>query len=708
MSRKRPSGLWGSLAAISLAAGAFFAYLMSRATGRPPTREEQLAVVIGLIVFASTLTGLAVRSAWKRWVVDFCERLSAMARDPVALGMGKVPGEMRILAEEIEQFANQQREAVDRQKKTVEILQKEQQMAEITLQSLLGKADSEEGQSHSLIHRRSVGDSAVGGSALRDMIARLTPNLTWLAATPAMQKFLGFTIAELNGRSILELIHRDDVPAVKEAFERALKSGEGHSIEFRLLLRGSDHRNVQVDVLTRYTPDGRPLHFRCHFLDITERIRSNTELRVRTDQLLQANEQLRRINRDLERLKESYRDLYHNAPVMYFSLDTQGRLASSNETMLKTLGYTRDDLADQPYATLLTPEYRMRFQQRPDAFQRAGEMETQWIKKDGTVIDIWVRNVPVVDIDGTFLRSRSAAQDVTERNRLGNALRQQAEELQRANEQLRRTNRELDDFTYVVSHDLKEPLRTLQAFSNFLSEDYGDKLGAEGKEFIGHLIAASKRLGILIDDLLTLSRAGRVINTQQLFDFNDTVNQVKGDLANLIQRKNAVVRVEGPLPSVAGDPQRIAQLLTNLISNGLKYNNSPRPEVLIGLRRHPMNPAEANEKPANGEAGPSADAGRVVLYVRDNGIGIEPRYHEQIFGIFRRLHLPEEYEGTGAGLAIAKKIVEAHGGRIWVESQPGKGATFCFTLSPTATASIASRVTQLPGRSTMILADTKA
>jgi light-regulated signal transduction histidine kinase (bacteriophytochrome) len=258
---------------------------------------------------------------------------------------------------------------------------------------------------------------------------------------------------------------------------------------------------------------------------------------------------------------------------------------------------------------------------------------------------------------------------VTERNRLANALRAQAEELRRTNDQLRRSNRELDDFTYVVSHDLKEPLRTLQAFSNFLSQDYGDQLGSEGKEFIDHLIAASQRLGRLIDDLLDLSRVGRVLNTLQTFDLNETVEMVRGDLANLIQRKNAQVRIAGPLPRVVGDPQRVAQLFNNLVGNGLKYNQAAAPEVLIGA-----SPATTG----NGDGNP------VVVYVRDNGIGIDPKYHEQIFGIFRRLHLPEEYEGTGAGLAICKKIVEAHGGRIWVESQPGQGSTFFFTLQSAA------------------------
>jgi light-regulated signal transduction histidine kinase (bacteriophytochrome) len=214
-----------------------------------------------------------------------------------------------------------------------------------------------------------------------------------------------------------------------------------------------------------------------------------------------------------------------------------------------------------------------------------------------------------------------------------------------------------------VSHDLKEPLRTLQAFSNFLAEDYGPQLGPEGQEHINYLIQASRRLGLLIDDLLILSRAGRVTHAPHAFDLAAAIRTVQGDLADLIQRKEAVVRVEGELPAVSGDPERVMQLLANLVGNGLKYNQSPRPEVVIGQAK-------------------AADAtpGCVTLFVRDNGIGIDPRYHEQIFRIFRRLHHREEYDGTGAGLAICKKVVEAHGGRIWIESALEQGTTFFFTL----------------------------
>jgi signal transduction histidine kinase len=144
---------------------------------------------------------------------------------------------------------------------------------------------------------------------------------------------------------------------------------------------------------------------------------------------------------------------------------------------------------------------------------------------------------------------------------------------------------------------------------------------------------------------------------------------VLADLRDLLTRKpNARVSVQGPLPAARGDPERVSQLLANLISNGLKYNDSATPEIVIGSL-----PGSSSGK--TGTEGP-----HVTLFVRDNGLGIEPRYHEQIFRIFRRLHGRDQYEGTGAGLAICKKVVEAHGGRIWVESAPGYGSTFYFTL----------------------------
>ncbi len=653
-----------SVAGVLVAFGLGVAYLVWRPHIAPSPNEPTIIALVGLV--AAWLTARAVSRSWQQGLQDVVDGVINLDTDPAALD--SLPREMRMLARQVVSLATYHREASrerERQRQLADALRRERDDGEF---AHLGRADNEEGESHSLVHRRQLESQT---PIEREMIGRLSPKLTWIIATPKLQKLLGVPQSELVSHSFIDLVAREDVAEVKAAFDLALRAGEGHNIQFRILSGGIECW-VQMDVLTRYTPDGEPLHFRCHFLDVSERVRTERELIHRTEQLSQANDRLQRINRDLERLKESYRDLYHNAPVLYFSLDARGRFAALNETMLKALGYGRDDLHDQAYERVLTPESREKFQKQPDVFQKAGELEAQWVKKDGTAIDVWVRTTPVLDVDGHFIRSRSAAQEVTERNRLANALRQQAEELQHTNEQLRRTNRELDDFTYVVSHDLKEPLRTLQAFSSFLAEDYRSQIGPEGQEYIDHLTRASKRLGNLIDDLLTLSRAGRVTHSLSTFDLSETVRTVVGDLAGLIKRKHAIVRVESALPNVIGDPQRIAQLLSNLVSNGLKYNQTEKPEVVIGIRR----PTE------NGRPLPpgSPDEDKVILYVRDNGIGIDPQYHEQIFGIFRRLHLPEEYEGTGAGLAICKKIVEAHSGRIWVESEPGKGATFLFTL----------------------------
>lgn len=241
-------------------------------------------------------------------------------------------------------------------------------------------------------------------------------------------------------------------------------------------------------------------------------------------------------------------------------------------------------------------------------------------------------------------------------------IERQTAELKARAEQLDRINRELEDFTYIASHDLKEPLRGIAAHCGILLEDYAGKLDQQGWRRLHMLVKLCDRLETLIDDLLTYCRVGGARPADTGIDLNEVVDEVLETLRPAIDRRGALVRVVGRLPVVSGDATLIGMALGNLISNGMKFNDHPRPHVQIG----------------------SLTSGPPTIYVRDDGIGIDPQHHEAIFTIFRRLHGRQKYEGSGAGLTIVRKIVEAHGGRIWLESQPGAGTSFFLTLAPTA------------------------
>ncbi len=252
------------------------------------------------------------------------------------------------------------------------------------------------------------------------------------------------------------------------------------------------------------------------------------------------------------------------------------------------------------------------------------------------------------------------------------ARRHAADALTKNITELGRSNAELEAFTYSVSHDLKEPLRTLEAFSGFLTEDYGDRLDDQGKEYLSKLGKASARMKHLIENLLALSRISRLAEPPAPTDVRRIVSAVVEGMRATLNERHASVEVADDIPRVLADSTRIEQIFGNLISNGIKFNQSDAPRVTIGVR--------------------GIENGQVVLYVRDNGIGIDRQYHERIFGIFQRLHRREEYEGTGAGLAIVQRSVESLGGRVWVESKPGAGTTFLFTLPLAAGESGAERV----------------
>ena len=273
--------------------------------------------------------------------------------------------------------------------------------------------------------------------------------------------------------------------------------------------------------------------------------------------------------------------------------------------------------------------------------------ENRYRCKDGS--HKWLLWVATADFQTRHLYA--TARDITDRRNAEKELRNVAAELKRSNESLAQ-------FAYVASHDLHEPLRMVASFVQLIEHRYKGRLDAEGDQYIAFAVDGAKRMQALINDLLALSRVQTRANPMVLTDSAAVLRNVQTDLQLAITEAHAVI-TNDPMPTVVADSTQLAQLFQNLIANALKFRSATPPQVHVGAEhRHD----------------------HWEFSVRDNGIGIDPKSFERIFGIFQRLHGKDEFEGTGIGLAVCKQIVERHRGHIWVESQPGHGSTFFFTI----------------------------
>jgi signal transduction histidine kinase len=302
----------------------------------------------------------------------------------------------------------------------------------------------------------------------------------------------------------------------------------------------------------------------------------------------------------------------------------------------------------------LSAEDRKQLEQRDQQFQASLTWKTLIIVAGS-----------LVGFTAVGLAALAINRSLRERTRLNVELRQSLAEntkmldrLHIAGADLTRSNQELEQFAFVASHDLQEPLRKVSSFSQLLAAQYKGKLDAEADEFIGYMVDGAERMQTLIQNLLAYSRLGRRGQPFAATDGNVVLKQALDNLQEAIEASGAVVTSD-PLPLVLADEIQLAQLFQNLIGNAIKFHGAIKP--LIHVR------AESNGT-------------EWIFSVRDNGIGIDPQFAQRIFVIFQRLHSRHEYPGTGIGLAICKKIVERHGGRIWMESQLGQGTTFQFTL----------------------------
>lgn len=274
----------------------------------------------------------------------------------------------------------------------------------------------------------------------------------------------------------------------------------------------------------------------------------------------------------------------------------------------------------------------------------------------------WITFLSVLCVTG--LMSYIVFRITTEHLKAEQLVERQTRSLREYAEKLEISNRDLDDFAHIASHDLKEPLRGIYNFSEFLSEDYQDKLDDKGREKLETLRTLSRRMESLIESLLEYSRLSRIDLAFKKTDLNIIIKDVLESLDFLLKENQVLVHINGPLPEIKCDPVRVAEIFRNLVTNAVKYNKNASKTIEIGF-------LEQTEKYKN----------IPVFYVKDNGIGIAEEHRRHIFKIFKRLHGRGEYGGgTGAGLTIVSKIIERHGGKIWVDSELGKGTTFYFTL----------------------------
>ncbi len=343
------------------------------------------------------------------------------------------------------------------------------------------------------------------------------------------------------------------------------------------------------------------------------------------------------------------------------SKDLDGIIRTWNAGAERLLGYRAEELVGQPITRLLPAEQS---EEEDEILRRLrrGEyvehFETVRVAKDGRRVDVSATISPLRAADGTIIGASKILRDITKIKRAEEALRQANQKLQEQADELVTVNKDLEQFAYIASHDLQEPLRAVAGFVTLLKQRYQGRLDEKADSYINAAVEGATRMQALINGLLEYSRVGTRGSVPALASAQEALEEALKNLQTLIQESSAIV-TSAPLPCVRADAIQLTHVFQNLIANALKFRSEQTPEVHVGSRRED-------------------DAW--LFWVRDNGIGIDPQYRERIFLIFQRLHTRTRYPGTGIGLAICKRIVERHGGKIWVESQPGQGSTFYFTL----------------------------
>jgi PAS domain S-box-containing protein len=378
------------------------------------------------------------------------------------------------------------------------------------------------------------------------------------------------------------------------------------------------------------------------------------ELQIHQVELQMQNKELKESHDEISRLYDQYYELYDHAPVGYFSLNRDGIIRNVNLKGIELLKLSKKDIIGRGFSRFMQKDFENEYYRSlANAINTHENQSVELkLKRNDLSFDVHMDIMPIYERFNECYRITIT--DITERKKL-------EKQLMETIDQLKSSNDELQQFAYVSSHDLQEPLRTITSFTQLLERRYKGKLDSDADEFVEYIVDATVHMKQQIQDLLEYSRVKANKEEFKLIDTNNILNKALLNLHYSIKNAKAEI-THDKLPNVIGNADQLQRVFQNLISNAIKFRKSEEPlKIHISSYR-----AEYWEE--------------YVFSVKDNGIGIEEQYFERIFTIFQRLHTREEYHGTGIGLSIIKKIIERHNGYIWVESELGAGSTFYFTI----------------------------
>jgi PAS domain S-box-containing protein len=479
-----------------------------------------------------------------------------------------------------------------------------------------------------------------------DIILLMDERWNILEANDRALALYGYSTDELHRKTLRDL----QTEASNSEFDWQADELRKHGgIVFETIHRRKDYSTVPVECSTRIIEVDGKTFYQSIIRDITERRQAEHELRES---------------------EYRFRLFYEQAPVAYQSTDGDGHVTEINRAWLKLTGLTKDQAIGRPFSALLLPASQQKFENALTQVGITGELNGEELElvrsKGGTVIVSLVAKGSF-DEQGMLRQVNCILNDITDQKQAEEKIRKMNDELERRvverTAQLEAANRELEAFSYSVSHDLRAPLRAIDGFSRILVEDYCVELSPDAQHTLQRVRENTQTMSNLIDNLLSFSRLSRQPLKKQSIDPTPLVEQtlelLNGDIAG---RKIDFSLL--PLPPCQADPTLLKQVFVNLLSNAIKFTGKTDEAVIeVGCLE------ENHEK---------------IYYVKDNGVGFDMQYAHKLFGVFQRLHRPDEYEGTGVGLAIVQRIVHRHGGRVWATSEPGQGATFCFTLEEAA------------------------